>query len=71
MLNTFARPAFAGKARTPDYYITVRRIVDTLRETASLATIAAHLNSCGISSPKGKPWAKQTVANFLRNTSIK
>jgi len=71
MLNTFARPQFAGKARTPEYYVTVSRIVETLRETASLATIAQHLNSVGISSPRGKPWVKQTVANFLRQTSLK
>ena len=70
MLQTYARPSFGGKARPADYYTTVASIINTLRDTASQASIADHLNSCGMLTPRGKPWDRQAIGNFLRNTGV-
>jgi hypothetical protein len=66
----FAPPAYQGKARLPSYYENVDRILAVLHRKASLATIADHMNRAGITSPRGKPWCKATVANYMRRTSL-
>jgi hypothetical protein len=70
MLQAYARPSFGGLARPPEYYMRVRQIIATLRETASQATIAQHLNEQGFSTLRGKAWDRQAVGNFLRNTAV-
>jgi hypothetical protein len=70
MSEQFAVPAYGGKARLPSYYTEVNGIISVLHRKATLATIAEHLNGAGISSPRGKPWCKATVANYMRRTSL-
>lgn len=70
MLNQPARPGFGKPLMTPDYYVQIRAFVESLRPTKTYNQMASMLNSTGYRSPAGKPWVKQTVANFIRRTSI-
>jgi hypothetical protein len=70
MLEEFASPAYGGKARLPAYYAQVDSILAVLHRKATLATIAQHMNRAGITSPRGKPWCKATVSNYVRRTSL-
>lgn len=65
-----APPAFSGKARPPIYYAHLNRTIATLRGVASQRTIAECLNQQGLTTPKGLPWDRQRLANYLRNTSL-
>jgi hypothetical protein len=70
MLQTYAKPSFGGRARPLEWYTEVSGIIATLRDTASQATIADHLNKSGFSTPRGRPWNRESVANYLRNTAV-
>lgn len=71
MGNQDAIPAFGKPLKTPDYYVQVRAYLESLRGTTTLRTMALMLNQAGYRSPAGKPFCRQTVANFLRRTSLK
>jgi len=71
MGNQDAIPAFGKPLKTPDYYVQVRAYLESLRGTTTLRTMALMLNTAGYRSPAGKPFCRQTVANFLRRTSLK
>ena len=70
MLQVYASPAFQGRARPDSYYREINGIIATLRRTASLAVISDHLNKSGFLTPRGLPFDRQRLANYLRNTSI-
>ena len=70
MSNQDARPGFGQRLKHPDYYVQVLAYVESLRATTTHRQIASLLNSTGYRSPAGKPWVRQTVANFIRRTSI-
>ena len=65
-----AKPAFGQRKRTSDYYAQTSAFINSLRATTTLRDIAAMMNRAGMTSPAGKPWVKQTVANFVRNKAI-
>jgi hypothetical protein len=70
-METYARPpSFGGKTMNDEYYHQVNAIIATLRPTASQRTIADHLNKSGFRTPRGLPFDRQRLANYLRNTSI-
>jgi hypothetical protein len=71
MLNQNATPGFGQKLKTPDFYIQVRAYIESLRNTTTHRQIASLLNQAGYRSAAGKPFCRQTVANFLRRTSLK
>jgi hypothetical protein len=64
-----ARPAFGAKQNLPEYYTAVNSIISVLRETATLRTIAAHLNKQAFVTPTGKPWTRERVATYLQSTA--
>jgi len=71
MLNAYARrPAFGMPVCSDEYYQRVDAIIATLRETASRSVIAAHLNRCGFSTPRGLPFDRQRLGNYLRRTKV-
>jgi hypothetical protein len=63
-------PSFGGKARTDEYYSRVLATIQPLRPMASLSVIARHLNESGFTSPRGLPFDRMKVADFLRNTNL-
>lgn len=65
-----ARPAFAAPRKSPAYYIAVRSLVSSLRDTASLKEIALHLNAAGMKTPSGNDWTRDAVSNFARAHSL-
>jgi hypothetical protein len=70
-LNAYARPpSFGGKACVDEYYVQVDAIIKTLHGKASQSVIADHINRCGFKSPRGKPWCRSTVANYLRSRKV-
>jgi len=65
-----AIPGFGKPLKTPQYYTQIRAYIDTLRPKATLRTIADSLNRAGFRTPTDLPFSRQTVSNFMRNTSI-
>ena len=65
-----ARPAFGKPKKEPAYYTQTRVFINALRDTMTLTAIATLLNQSGHRTATDKPWNKQTVANFMRNTAI-
>lgn len=70
MLLQKAIPLFGQKLRPSSFYETVSGIVSTLRPYSSLKTVAAHLNGLGLTTPKGLPWSKTAVANYIRTNGL-
>lgn len=70
MGNQQAKPAFGQRKRSNDYYLATRAYIDSLRGTTTLRDIASMMNGMGWTSPAGRPWVKQTVANFVRSKNI-
>lgn len=64
------RQIFGARRKSPRYYDDVVAIVRTLRPTATLNTIAQHLNSLAIKTPMDRSWTKESVSNFARNHNI-
>jgi hypothetical protein len=71
MLNQRAAPAFGQPLMQADYYRQVRAYIESLRTTTTHRQIASNLNQLGYRSPAGRPFCRQTVANFIRRTSLK
>lgn len=70
MSNQFAiQPSFGGKLQSPEFYSGVNSIVATLRNVATLRTIAEALNQAGFSTPSGMIWNKSRLANYLGSTA--
>jgi hypothetical protein len=65
-----AKPAFGGKKKTNQYYEACNGIINVLRSTSTLRTIAQHLNSAGFRTPSDLIWDRQRVATYLRSTAI-
>jgi hypothetical protein len=70
MLLQKAIPLFGQKLRPSSFYEMVTGIVTTLRPYSSLKTVADHLNGLGLTTPKGLPWSKSAVANFIRTNGL-
>lgn len=64
------RPRFGARLCKDEYYLRVDAIIATLRETASRSVIAAHLNRAGFSTPRGLPFDRQRLGNYLRRTKV-
>ena len=69
MSETFARPGFGTKIRADGYYAQINAILTTLRHTASQRVIADHLNSQGFRTPRGLPFNRARLANYLRGVN--
>lgn len=69
MSEYLAIPAFGAALRTPDYYAKILAILAVLRPAATLRVCAAHLNSAGFTTPSGKPFTRERVANFLQSSA--
>ena len=65
-----AKPAFGKPKKQPQYYTQIQIFINSLRDTMTLDAIATLLNHAGYRTPTDKPFSKQTVANFMRNTGI-
>jgi len=65
-----AIPLFGQKTRPLSYYETVSGIVSTLRPYSSLKTVSDHLNRMSLTTPKGLPWTKSAVANYIRTNGL-
>jgi hypothetical protein len=71
MSQAYARPpGFGTKLCVDDYYTRVEAIISTLRPTASRAVISQHLNRAGFVTPRGLPWDRQRLANFMHRTKV-
>lgn len=70
MAHPDAKPTFGGKLKQPAYYSEVRAFIESLRDTKTQRHIALMLNSAGYRTPTGRPFDRQGVANFLRNTAV-
>jgi hypothetical protein len=66
--TTTSTPAFGGRQQHADYYTAVFKIVDRLKPTATLRSMAAVLNEAGLSTPSGLAWNRQRLSNFTRTT---
>ena len=66
-----AKPGFGTPLQLPLYYQNVSNIIAVLRPYSSLRVIANHLSAQGFSTPTGKTFTKQHVANFIRSTQYK
>lgn len=64
------RPLFGAPRKSEKYYTDCAAIISTLRATATLNTIAQHLNSLGMKTPMNRDWTKESVSNFARNHNI-
>lgn len=64
------RPLFGAPRKSERYYADCQKIISTLRPTATLNTIASHLNSLGMKTPMDKNWTKESVSNFARNHNL-
>lgn len=64
------RPGFGTPLCTDDYYTRVDAIIATLRPTASRTVIAQHLNRAGFATPRGLPFDRQRLGNYLRRTKV-
>lgn len=64
-----AVPAFGSRLNTQPYYDSLNAIIATLRPATTLRTIADHLNSAGFTTPSGKPFTRERVANYLQSTA--
>lgn len=60
---------FGGKLQTPEFYSATNGFINTLRNVASLRTIADALNQAGFSTPSGMMWNKGRLANYLGSTA--
>jgi hypothetical protein len=70
MLLHKAIPLFGQKLRPLSYYETITGIISTLRPYSSLKTVADHMNRMGLTTPKGLPWSKIAVANYVRTNGL-
>lgn len=70
MVHPDAKPKFGGKLKQPSYYSEIRAYIDALRDTKTQRQIALMLNTTGSRTPTGKPWDRQAIANFIRNTAV-
>ncbi|RNF30683.1 hypothetical protein NM04_11215 [Massilia aurea] len=65
-----AAPAFAGKLRTESYYITTDATIRSLRRTVTNREMAERLNAKNMTTPSGKVWDRQRVAQYIRSRAI-
>lgn len=71
MSQAYARPpGFGTKLCTDDFYQKIDAILAVLRPTASRAVMAQHLNRAGFRTPRGLPWDRQRLGNYLRRTKV-
>lgn len=71
MAHAYAsRPGFGVRLCTDEYYLRVDAIIATLRNTASRSVIASHLNRAGFQTPRGLPFDRQRLGNYLRRTKV-
>jgi hypothetical protein len=70
MLLHKAIPLFGQKLRPSSYYETITATVSTLRPYSSLKTVADQMNAMGLTTPKGLPWSKIAVANYIRTNAL-
>lgn len=63
-------PGFGQRVLSDDYYVQVDQIIATLRGTASQRVIADHLNRHNFTTPKGLPFNRERVAQYLRRTKV-
>lgn len=64
-----ALPGFGTPKQLPEFYKSVSSIIAVLKPYSTLRTIGNHLNAQGFTTPMGKPWNRQAVANFIRSSS--
>jgi hypothetical protein len=64
------RQVFGAPRKSEKYYADCRTVISTLRPTASLNTIAQHMNSLGMKTPMNRDWTKESVSNFARNHNL-
>jgi hypothetical protein len=71
MSQTYARrPGFGTRLCEDEYYKRVDAIIETLRPTATRAVIAQHLNRAGFATPRGLPFDRQRLGNYMRRTKV-
>jgi len=63
-------PEFGKPLRDPDYYLTIDRIVNSLRPFSTLRAVATHLNSLGLRTPSGLIWHRMHAANYIRQRGL-
>lgn len=61
-------PSFGGRLQADAYYSQISQVIGTLRNVASLNTIAAHLNAQSLTTPTGLPFNRERVRAFLRQS---
>lgn len=66
-----ASPGFGTPKQLPTYYQQVSSIVSVLKPYSTLRVIACHLTAQGFTTPMGKAWCRQSVANFIRSPHYK